>query len=51
MCIRDSFRTTDPAQGWRPDADTPQGAYAYTLRARYIDNRVRTHTGTVTVIK
>lgn len=45
------FRTTDPAQGWRPDADTPQGAYAYTLRARYIDNRVRTHTGTVTVIK
>lgn len=45
------FRTNDPAEGWRPGADTPQGAYAYTLRVRYIDNRIKTHTGTITVIK
>ena len=45
------FHTTDPAEGWRPGADIPQGAYAYTLRVRYIDNRVKTHTGIITVIK
>lgn len=45
------FHTTDPEAGWRPDASTPQGAYTYSLHVRYIDNRIKTHTGTVMVLK
>ncbi len=45
------FHTTDPEAGWRPDASTPQGAYVYSLHVRYIDNRIKTHTGTVLVLK
>lgn len=45
------FHTTDPETGWRPDASTPQGAYTYSLHVRYIDNRIKTHTGTVMVLK
>lgn len=45
------FRTTDPDEGWRPDSNTPQGAYTYALRVRYNDNKIQTHTGTVMVLK
>ena len=45
------YQTTDPAAGWRPAADTPQGAYAYALRLRYNNNDIATYTGTITVIK
>lgn len=45
------FHTTDPEAGWRPDVSTPQGAYVYSLHVRYINNRIKTHTGTVLVLK
>lgn len=45
------FSTTDPAAGWRPSADTSQGAYAYTLRLRFADNTIHTYAGTVIVIR
>ena len=48
---REVFRTTDPADAWRPAKETPQGAYAYALRLRYNDNTVHTYTGSVLVIK
>ena len=45
------FHTSNPDEGWRPGSDTPQGAYTYSLRVRYNDNRIKTHTGTVLVLK
>lgn len=45
------YSTTDPSAGWRPDASTPQGAYAYALRLRFIDGHIENLTGTITVIK
>ena len=45
------FHTSNPDKGWRPGSDTPQGAYTYSLRVRYNDNRIKTHTGTVLVLK
>lgn len=45
------FHTEDPAAGWTPASDTPQGAYVYTLRCRFNNNRVKILTGTVLVIK
>lgn len=45
------FSSTDPTLGWTPAADTPQGAYAYSLRCRFNNNRIKIFTGTVTVIK
>lgn len=45
------YYTTDPAAGWKPDADMPQGAYTYFLRCRYNTNDIKTYTGTVTLIK
>lgn len=45
------FRTEDPDAGWTPDADIPQGAYAYSLRCRFNNNTVKVFTGTVLVIK
>ena len=43
------FHTTDSEQGWRPEV--PQGAYVFFIRVRFVDNRIKTYTGTVTVIK
>lgn len=43
--------TTDPLAGWTPTASTPQGAYAYSLRVRYNNNRIKIYTGSVLVIK
>lgn len=45
------YSTTDPAAGWTPATSTPQGAYAYSLRVRYNDNRIKIYTGSVLVIK
>ncbi len=45
------FSTTDPTEPWRPDASTPQGAYAYVLRVKYVNGIVQTYTGTLLVIK
>lgn len=45
------YRTKDPYAGWTPSSDIPQGAYAYTLRCRFNNNRIKVFTGTVTVIK
>ena len=43
------FSTTDPMQGWQPEV--PQGAYTYIVRVRFVDNRIKTYSGTVLVIK
>lgn len=43
--------TTDPAAGWTPQASTPQGAYAYALRCRFNNNRIKVFTGAILVIK
>lgn len=45
------YRTTNPADAWRPTDATPQGAYAYTLRLRMNDNTIQTYNGTISVIK
>ena len=46
------FRTSDPQQPWDPLATaSPQGAYVYSLRLRYIDNTIKTFAGTITVLK
>ena len=45
------YSTTDPAAGWAPAANTPQGAYVYTLTCRFNNNRVKTYTGSVLVLK
>ncbi len=45
------FATTDPAEAWRPDSGTPQGAYAYSLRLRFADNTIHIYTGTILVAK
>lgn len=45
------YHTEDPEAGWHPDDSIHQGAYAYSLRVRFIDNLIHTYTGTVTVIK
>lgn len=45
------YSTEDPLAGWTPSADTPQDAYAYALRCRFNNNRVKIFTGSVLVIK
>ncbi len=45
------FHTTDPTQGWTPDSDIPQGAYAYLLRCRFNTGYIQSYSGTVTIIK
>lgn len=45
------YHTTDPAQGWTPPADTPQGVYTYRLRCRFNTNFVKQYLGTVLLIK
>ena len=34
-----------------PSSSTPQGAYAYSLRVRFNNNRIKIFTGSVLVIK
>lgn len=45
------YSSTDPLDGWTPTASTPQGAYAYALRVRFNNNRIKIYTGSVLVIK
>lgn len=45
------FHSNDPEEGWRPNAEIPQGAYAYALRVRFNDNKIKTYTGSVLVLK
>lgn len=45
------FHSSDPEEGWRPKADIQQGAYTYALRVRFNDNKIKTYTGTVLVLK
>lgn len=45
------FTTTDPTVPWRPGPSTPQGAYAYVLRVRYVNGFVQSYVGTLLVIK
>ena len=45
------YSTTDPSAGWCPSSATPQGAYTYAIRCRYNNNVIKTHTGTILVIK
>lgn len=45
------FSSDDPDVAWTPSASTPQGVYAYNLRCRFNDNRVKSYTGTILVIK
>ena len=45
------FSSTDPATPWRPDVGIPQGAYSYILRIRFVNNKIHTYTGTITVIR
>ena len=45
------FHSSDPAEGWTPRPDVPQGAYIYSLRCRYNSNAVEHYVGTVTVIR
>lgn len=47
------FTTTDPARGWDPNAEprAPQGVYAYHLRLRFNDNRIKTYAGSILVIR
>ena len=44
------FHTDDAEQAWNP-ADVSQGAYVYSLRVRFVNNIVKTYTGTVIVLK
>ena len=49
---RQHFASDSPSLGWDPDAThSPQGSYVYLLRVRFINNSVRTYTGTITVIR
>lgn len=41
----------DPAAGWTPPAEIPQGAYAYLLRCRYNTNEIKSYAGTFIIIK
>lgn len=45
------YSTSDPDAGWTPSSSTPQGAYAYSLRVRFNNNRIKIFTGSVLVIK
>lgn len=45
------FHTDDPTAGWTPGSDMPQGVYTYLLRCRFIDNYIKTFTGTITLIR
>lgn len=45
------FSTTDPAEAWRPAPSTPQGAYVYRLRVRYVDGIIQSYIGTILVLK
>ena len=45
------YSTEDHSAGWTPAANTPQGAYAYYLRCRFNDNRIKIYTGSLLVIK
>ena len=45
------YSTTDPAVGWTPTSAIPQGAYTYSIRCRYNNNVIKTHVGTVLVLK
>ena len=45
------FHSDNPGEGWRPDADMPQGVYTYLLRCRFNNNRIRTFRGTILLVK
>lgn len=45
------FTTDNPTDAWRPASTTPQGAYTYVLRVRYMTGIVKSYVGTVVVIK
>jgi hypothetical protein len=45
------YQTTDPTAGWTPAATTSQGVYTYAIRCRYNNNIIKTHTGTILVLK
>ena len=45
------FSTDDPLVGWTPSPSTPQGAYAYALRCRFNDNRIKIFTGSVLLVR
>ena len=45
------YSTANPAEGWLPTTSTPQGVYTYAIRCHYNNNIIKTHTGTVLVIK
>ena len=45
------FHSTSPDEGWTPLPSTPQGCYAYILRARFNDDEIRSFAGTLTVVK
>ena len=38
-------------EGWRPGKEISQGSYAYNIRVRFNNNRIKRFSGTVTVIK
>ena len=44
------YKTTSPTAGWTPEG-TMQGVYTYALRLRLSDNRIKTYTGNILVIK
>ncbi len=45
------FHSDNPAEGWTPTAESPQGAYVYMLRCRFNSGAIKTYSGTVTLIK
>lgn len=45
------YSTTDPTAGWTPADSNPQGVYAYSLRCRFNNRRIKIFTGSVLVIK
>lgn len=45
------YSTNDPFAAWQPSKETPQGAYTYTLRVRFNDNKIHTYIGTFLLIR
>ena len=45
------YQSADQSAAWQPSSATPQGAYTYILRVRYNTGVVKSHVGTVILIK